>query len=168
MSSHSNDTGKSRRNFLKKLFIGFGALIAAEAAALFLSFVGKSKKEELNAKNAKYLPVGKIEDFQVSSVTPFRAGRFYLVRLADGGFLALSIVCPHLGCSVSWNEKEGDFVCPCHASKFNINGAVLNPPAARPLDTYPVRIENKVVQVSTSEAIKRKSISTIPVVYPES
>jgi len=167
--NNNSQTGEtSRRGFVKKLFFGFGALIAAEVAAVIFSFAGKSRKRRSDSESARYFEAGTVDDFAANSVTPFRAGRFYLVRQADGGFLALSIVCPHLGCSVNWKEKEGGFVCPCHASRFDLRGAVLNPPAARPLDSFPVKIENNVVKVNTAGVIKRKSMPAIQAVYPES
>ena len=88
------------------------------------------------------------------SVTAFVRGRFYLARLADGGFLALSRKCTHLGCTVPWVATENKFVCPCHASAFDITGNVISPPAPRALDIYAVMIENDIVKVDTSRADK--------------
>ena len=82
-----------------------------------------------------------IPDRTAVVVTAFPGGRFYLVRLQDGGFLALSSTCTHLECSVPWSEKERKFPCPCHGSVFDITGQVLSPPAPRALDLFPVSIE---------------------------
>ena len=100
---------------------------------------------------------GPVERFAPGSVTAFPAGRFYLSRLADGGFLALSRTCTHLGCTVPWLEDEQRFACPCHASVFDITGEVLGPPADRALDLYPVRIENGIVKVDTTARIRRRT-----------
>jgi cytochrome b6-f complex iron-sulfur subunit len=91
----------------------------------------------------------------LSTVTAFPAGRFYLARLTDGGFLALGRECTHLGCTVPWSRSEGLFVCPCHASTFDITGQVLGPPATRPLDLLAVRIENGVVKVDPVQRTRR-------------
>jgi len=51
-----------------------------------------------------------------------------------GRFHRASAVCPHLGCIVHWNSLERTWDCPCHGSRFGIDGAVLNGPAAGGLD----------------------------------
>ena len=45
----------------------------------------------------------------------------------------LSAACPHLGCIVAWNHAEKSWDCPCHGSRFDPLGAVLNGPAVRNL-----------------------------------
>ena len=37
--------------------------------------------------------------------------------------------CPHLGCSLIFNEKEKTWDCPCHASRFDINGKCIKGPS---------------------------------------
>jgi Rieske Fe-S protein len=63
---------------------------------------------------------------------------------ADGGFLALSAVCQHLGCTV---DRRGDrFVCPCHGSTYARDGAVLRGPTVKPLIRFPVeRTGNEIL-----------------------
>jgi cytochrome b6-f complex iron-sulfur subunit len=98
-------------------------------------------------------------------VRAFPGGQFYLVRLADGGFLALSSKCTHLGCTVPWNEKQRSFPCPCHASTFDEKGDVLSPPATRALDLFPVVIEGGIVKVDTSRRIARARFEPGQVAY---
>jgi glycine/D-amino acid oxidase-like deaminating enzyme/nitrite reductase/ring-hydroxylating ferredoxin subunit len=50
-------------------------------------------------------------------------------RDTDGSVTALSAVCPHLGCIVSWNRVEATWDCPCHGSRFDVKGRVLTGPA---------------------------------------
>jgi len=47
----------------------------------------------------------------------------------DGEMHARSAVCPHMGCLVSWNDGERSWDCPCHGSRFDIDGEVLDTPA---------------------------------------
>jgi glycine/D-amino acid oxidase-like deaminating enzyme/nitrite reductase/ring-hydroxylating ferredoxin subunit len=47
----------------------------------------------------------------------------------DNSLRAFSAVCTHLGCIVKWNSDEQSFDCPCHGSRFAVDGTVINGPA---------------------------------------
>lgn len=64
--------------------------------------------------------------------------RLIVVRLPAGQVVALSMVCTHWGCDVDWDKAQGCFDCPCHGSRFDAAGKVLEGPADEPLPTYPV------------------------------
>ena len=51
-----------------------------------------------------------------------------------GAVHALSATCTHLGCVVHWNSAERSWDCPCHGSRFDVDGRVLHGPAARALE----------------------------------
>ena len=57
-----------------------------------------------------------------------------LYRDPDGGLHECSAVCPHLGGIVRWNHAEQTWDCPCHGSRFDAFGQVLNGPANKNLD----------------------------------
>ena len=62
------------------------------------------------------------------------SGSEYAVsRDADGVLQAVSPTCTHLGCTVTWNESESTWDCPCHGSRFAPDGHVLHGPALHPL-----------------------------------
>ena len=56
----------------------------------------------------------------------------YVVK-TDGKVSVYAINCPHLGCSYALNQDAKTFDCPCHGSRFRLDGSVLHGPAAFPL-----------------------------------
>ena len=51
-----------------------------------------------------------------------------------GTVSAFSAVCPHMGCIVHWNNAEESWDCPCHGSRFNVCGEVIEGPAYKALE----------------------------------
>ena len=99
---------------------GSGILAAVEILAVVVAYLAPRKGGA--GRGAGLVVAGPVGEFTPASVRAFPAGKFYLVRLADGGFLALSSKCTHLGCTVPWNEKQQIFPCPCHASTLRPEG----------------------------------------------
>lgn len=60
-------------------------------------------------------------------------------RDASGELHVFSASCPHLGCVVQWNADEKTFDCPCHGSRFTVEGEVINGPAISGLKRIEVR-----------------------------
>lgn len=152
-----------RRDFLKTALAAVGGLVALEMGGLTLAYMQPRLAE---GEFGGIVTAGKAADFPPGSVTHISNGRFYLARLADGGFLALYQRCTHLGCSVPWDQAQQQFVCPCHSSQFDMHGQVQNPPAPRPLDLFAVQIAGDLVQVDTSAPLSRQSFDASQVVYP--
>lgn len=59
-------------------------------------------------------------------------------RDEDGTLHAVSARCTHLGCLVNWNNAERSWDCPCHGSRFGIDGTVLEGPAVHRLERKPL------------------------------
>jgi Rieske Fe-S protein len=59
-------------------------------------------------------------------------------RDADGQLHVVSAVCTHMGCINHWNEAETSWDCPCHGSRFSIDGEVLEGPAYKALEKVEV------------------------------
>lgn len=77
-----------------------------------------------------------------------------VARLGEGttssDFIALSSVCPHLGCQVHWEGFRDRFFCPCHNGVFDPQGvATAGPPAEahQSLPRYPLRVEGNLLFV---------------------
>ncbi len=156
---------ESRRVFLQKLWKGLGVVASIEVAAVFFGFLFSAKKDDPTLKPKQLIEAGNVESFKENSVTVFRGGRFYLARLLDGGFIALSLRCTHLGCSINWEEDKNRFICPCHSSAFYINGEVQNPPAPSALDYFPVLIQNGIVKVDIGTKLSRTRFDKSQITY---
>ncbi len=155
----------NRRSFLNILWLILGGVALAEFVAVAFAFLRPRKLKARGEDADSVIAAGAVERFEPNSVTAFVRGKFYLARLKDGGFLALSRTCTHLGCSVPWAEKEMLFACPCHGSAFDITGNVIDAPAPRALDIYPITIENKMIKVDTGKPIKRSAFRVEQVTY---
>ena len=158
---------KTRRSFLNIFWLVLGGVALAELVAVAFAFLSPRKSKAKSENNDSIITAGAVERFTPSSVTAFVRGKFYLARLEDGGFLALSRTCTHLGCTLPWIEKEMKFACPCHGSAFDITGNVIDAPAPRALNIYPIIIENNIIKVDARKPIKRNSFRAGQVVYPK-
>jgi Rieske Fe-S protein len=154
----------NRRDFFNKAWKGLGILAAIEILGVSAAYMFSGKSKNISAPK-QLLEAGPVDSFAPGSVSAFMGGRFYLARQQDGGFIALSLRCTHLGCSVTWEKGKNRFVCPCHSSAFEITGEVLNPPAARALDYYPILIENGMVKVDIGTIIERNTFRKDQLIY---
>lgn len=152
IKSLSKNDQKSRRDFLKIAWKGLGIAAGLELAGMTFYYL---YDREIKLTGENKFEIGSQDEFPMNSVTAFRQGHFYLVRSKKGGFIALSIKCPHLGCSIIWDDNAKQFVCPCHSSIFDQNGDVINPPAPRALDYYSVQLSNGNLFVDLNRKIKR-------------
>ena len=123
----------SRRDFLKLIRNGFlylsGGLISA---GLFRFFNYQIQDEPQNE-----FDLGPSVNYPLHSRTELSAPAAVLVH-TENGFSAFRFVCTHLGCTVE--SDEAGYACPCHGSRFDANGKVLQGPAKKHLSTMRVEI----------------------------
>jgi glycine/D-amino acid oxidase-like deaminating enzyme/nitrite reductase/ring-hydroxylating ferredoxin subunit len=81
-----------------------------------------------DVSNREEIPQGSgaIESRNLKKVAVFRD--------VQGNFHECSAICTHLGCVVAWNDTEKSWDCPCHGSRFDPFGRVLNGPAVKDLE----------------------------------
>ena len=163
----NSEPDQGRRTLLGSLLLGLALVAAAEIVWIIVSFFRPRKKRPGEEGFETIVSAGSVDEFAAGTVTAFPRGRFYLTRLEDGGFLAVSRTCTHLGCTVPWIDKEKRFVCPCHASVFDMTGDVVNGPAPRALDLFPITIENRMVMVNTGKRKKRSTFRASQATYPK-
>jgi Rieske Fe-S protein len=93
--------------------------------------------------------VGKrLDREKIESLTEIAAGEGKLVKFEgkaiaiykdeSGNIHAVSTVCPHAKCSVGWNSAEKSWDCPCHGSRFSVDGEVLTGPSRTGLEVVEV------------------------------
>ncbi|MFI5264158.1 MAG: ubiquinol-cytochrome c reductase iron-sulfur subunit [Candidatus Kapaibacterium sp.] len=70
-----------------------------------------------------------------------------VVRTGDETFLAVDIKCTHKACDLAYQDNIKMFVCPCHESRFDLNGIPKGGPAKEPLGTYKTSFKNGEVTV---------------------
>jgi cytochrome b6-f complex iron-sulfur subunit len=143
----------SRRRLIIYAWIVAGAIVACELAGGVLAFLWPRRRR---GKEENIFVAGKVSDFKIGAVVPFRKEKTFVARL-EGGFLAISSICTHLHCIVNWNELTKRFECPCHGAKFNEEGEVLAGPPPRPLDLHKLEIAAGNVVIDTERVIERKT-----------
>jgi menaquinol-cytochrome c reductase iron-sulfur subunit len=148
-----------RRRFLTHISVILGSIGAALVAIPSGAFLlGLRKTPQV------WRTVGKLGDFKLGStvnvsfqdssplpwsgVTAQTAA--WLRRTGDQQFVAFSMNCTHLGCPVRWLAEANLFMCPCHGGVFYADGRVASGPPPKPLNQYPVRVNNDQVQILTS------------------
>ncbi len=152
-----SESGKPKQSLGRRQFLGFAwvgslAVLGAQSLVTLTRFLKPVSTGGFGGR----VYAGKVDEFAVGSINRILSGRFYLVR-SEGGFLALWQRCTHLGCAVPYDESASQFHCPCHGSLFDNMGVVTGGPAPRPMDTFPVVIENGEVWVDTSQPTERSA-----------
>lgn len=111
-----------------------------EPARTSLKAAGEFAKENVNVavQYTDLLTPGDVDDTnQIAAghgaIIRRGASKVAVARADDGTLHECSAVCTHLGCVVQWNATERSWDCPCHGSRFSIDGHVLNGPAKEPL-----------------------------------
>lgn len=150
----------SRRSFFGTLLClgsaGMGAILAVPVLRYILY--------PLYSKTAgtEWSDVGEVSEF-TGSKQPVRktitfkqrdgwrevvsAQSVYVTHAEDHQLVVLSAVCPHLGCSVSWQAEQRKFICPCHGGEFKADGLRILGPPPRAMDRMPTQVKNGTLQV---------------------
>lgn len=83
--------------------------------------------------------LGPASDVPVGGGTIYADQQLVVTQPEAGQFTGLSSVCPHQGCAVS-SIEGGSIICPCHQSRFGLDGTVQEGPAQQPLEGRPVTV----------------------------
>jgi cytochrome b6-f complex iron-sulfur subunit len=139
--------GISRREFLYYAWTASMALLLAESGGMLIWFgLPRFREGEFGGtftfSSADVPALG-------SRPTDIPEGKIWLSN-SDQGIVALYKVCTHLGCLFKWVDANGRFECPCHGSKYQVDGTYIEGPAPRSLDRFATTIRTTVGEVLTS------------------
>jgi Rieske Fe-S protein len=126
-------TKLSRSDFLKlgtNFLLGLGGALGVGGLAYFLSY-------EMDPAPPSQYDLGSVGDYPRGSRVVFLQIPAVLIH-NDDGFMALSMVCTHLGCTVE--SKDGEYECPCHGSRYDGKGYVTRGPSNTPLKKLRVEV----------------------------
>ena len=116
----------SRRDFLK---LGTNSLLAV-AGVLGLSGLIRYLGYQFDPTPPSEFNIGPAVDYPLNSRTILAHIPAILIH-DDKDLRAISLACTHLGCTIE--QRNFGFECPCHSSRYDINGKLLKGPANRDL-----------------------------------
>ena len=121
--------------------------VALAAAMMLTVLVGFAHAQERGQERG-LLPgeVRTVDDIPPDSGAILRRGltKIAVYRSKNGELYERSAVCPHLGCVVQWNNIEKTWDCPCHGSRFEKFGAVVNGPSIHDMKAVKSHFEEEV------------------------
>ncbi len=130
---------------MKNIFLSFLIIILLAAIFVFSKNYSSAMPDEVK--------VGKISDYPPGTIQLISRSRVLIIADSQGIY-ALSAVCTHLGCVI--NNKGDKLVCPCHKSRFDLSGTVLEGPAIEDLKWYKLGVdENQNLVVDTSIEVSK-------------
>lgn len=128
------DKPVSRRTFIDWLIRGSLAGSAIVGMGVMLRYLSTPGDDT----PPNQFDLGLAADYPIGTRKVIASAQVLIIH-DDQGFHALSLVCPHLGCTV--NETRDGFECPCHGSRFFADGSLRNGPASRSLTSLSI-VEN--------------------------
>jgi cytochrome b6-f complex iron-sulfur subunit len=128
--------GTNRRDFFSRIGVAACAAAVVGSGAVTLDFLRPRVLFEPPTRFRAGLPV----DYPEGVVRFNKQQRAYVVG-TSGGVYALSAVCTHLGCITRFLSDEKCIACPCHGSRFDLEGNVIHGPAPRPLPWLEVQLD---------------------------
>jgi cytochrome b6-f complex iron-sulfur subunit len=150
------DGEMTRRRAL--LALGSGALAAAGLGTIVTGI--QFMRPNVLFEPATRFSVGRPEEIAVGEVLALPRRKVFVVHGSEG-FYAMSSICTHLGCMVRREAPGGSgpaFTCPCHGSRFDLEGKVKGGPAPRPLDRFELTAEGDKLVVDISRPVPEGTV----------
>lgn len=131
-----------RRKFLKRLGVVLGLTTFISFIYPMFMFFAPQKKDTPPQKltiNKNEIAYGMAREYTIDS------SPIVVINRRGKGYIALSRVCTHLGCLVTYSREEDRLICPCHAAIFTSDGNVISGPAPLPLKSFPLTVEGDLI-----------------------
>lgn len=139
---------------------GFGSRIDIGEAESLINELGATRDPKFIPDGRFYITLYEGDPGEAADIPAY-----FAANVNESGFMALYRKCVHLGCSVPWCPPSKWFECPCHGSKYSINGEYRDGPAPRGLDQFRVEVVDGRVVVDTATIIAgapRGTVTTQP------
>jgi cytochrome b6-f complex iron-sulfur subunit len=130
--------------------LGSGALITATAGSALVTV--KYLEPRVLFEEETRFSLGRPEAIAPGTVLALPKKKVYVVHGNDG-FYAMSSICTHLGCMTRFDAAARGFACPCHGSRFTLEGQVKEGPAPRPLPRVELSLDRGALVVDTSKRV---------------
>ncbi len=138
----------TRRIFLEQAAAAVGALALARLAAGCGTPVDGSVTPVGGVATLTFAQCPQLQTVGDGVVVDAGPSRILVVRVSAGDATALSAICTHQGCTVSYTGGNVPIECGCHGSQFQLDGSVVRGPAGRALAEYPATVGADAVAVT--------------------
>jgi cytochrome b6-f complex iron-sulfur subunit len=140
-----------RKDFFSKVMIGGGLIFLGPAILNSCSKSGDTPSGN-NGGNNGGTPTIDLSSSSFSSLQTVGgyaySGNIIIIRTSTSNYVALTKICTHQGCTVTYDSSADKIICPCHGSQYNTSGTVLLGPAPSPLKMYTVTVDGKSLKIS--------------------
>lgn len=110
-------------------------------------------KLDTSIREDGFQALAKVEEVDAGAVVDKTNTTESVIMFRDpdsAALIALNPMCTHQGCTVDFDADAKELACPCHGSKFALDGAVTDGPAEKPLPVFEVKEEDGLVLVKVS------------------
>lgn len=140
----------NRRDLIQKFLLGGTVLFVAPSVLTSCSKDDNDDDPGPEPKPGNVLEVDltRPENAVLNNAGGSRIVQSILIINTGNGFIGLTSVCTHEGCTVGYNQGLNKIQCPCHGSEYSVTGAVTQGPATQSLRNYSVIRSGDVLKIT--------------------
>jgi menaquinol-cytochrome c reductase iron-sulfur subunit len=137
----TQEPGANRESTRRRFLLTTGTTTIVAGMLGFMSATMRFLFPNVLYEPPSRFPVGPPDGFPTGTATFLPDQRLFIFN-SDAGFYAISSICTHLGCNVTY-VPSGGFACPCHGSRYDANGQVIRGPAPEPLAWFGLSLSSR-------------------------